>query len=101
MEHRDGSQVVRLKILPPPCEKPHQGCPKGHWSKPIELRAGDRRLVELYEASVATGGAILTEAERRDDILLFVFSLLSIHYEHSRQVSFATSIRAAIASIPR
>lgn len=99
MTDRLGLPVLRDGNLKPPCEKPNIKCPKGHWSKPIELRAGDRKLIELYEASVASGGAMLTEAERRDEILHFVFPLLHMHYEAVKRSSIVSAAATVLSSL--
>jgi len=60
----------------PMCER-EDGCPKGHWKKPItKLSQRDHEFVVLVRASMATGGAVLTQAERLD--ALFTHALAHI-----------------------
>lgn len=72
--------VLRDKRSPPMCEL--DGCPKGHWSKPNnKLTERDHEFVVLVRASMATGGSVLTAAERCDPLfthaLAHVATLLS------------------------
>lgn len=101
MTDRAGLPVLRTEVLKPPCEKSHIGCAKGHWSKPIQLTAGDRKLIDLFEASMASGGSMLTEAERKDEILKFVFSLLYAHYESAKRASLLAAAANIIALVSK
>ncbi len=99
MRTRAGELEPRVWKLRPPCENPKQGCAKGHWSAPIEITAAQRRVLDLFEAATATGGAVLSEAERRDEILLFVFARLA-EYRQARERAYLRAnlevIRAAV-----
>ena len=72
---------LRERVKGPPCEIDQ--CKKGHWSDPIEVKKSDMEAIRLYQASQATGGACLTEAERLDPLCLLV--LASLHAVHSGQ----------------
>lgn len=64
---RDGQLIPRTERTPPMCER--DGCPKGHWKQPItNITQRDHEFVVLVRAAMATGGTVLTQAERRDPL---------------------------------
>lgn len=90
---RDGQPMKRAGKTP--CEA-SLGCPKGHWSQPKyrPLTRQEEMLVALYHSAKATGGAVLSEKERRDDVLALLFSYLErIH--QARAVNDMASTMAA------
>lgn len=79
-----------------PCDS-SLGCAKGHYNdlkvRPLTWR--EQGLLDRFHASKATGGAILTEAERRDDCLARLFGYL----ERISQAKSARDSAAALANI--
>lgn len=95
---RDGEPMQRLGKVP--CEA-SVGCAKGHWQKPTHrpLTAMEESMVSLYHASKATGGAILSEDERRDDVLALLFSYLERIYQARSVNDMASSMAATLVQL--
>jgi hypothetical protein len=71
IKSRDGNgYAVRTHKVP--CEA-SIGCAKGHYNDKPDLNAYQEAVIELYNASRATGGAMLNEAERSDWWLMQAF----------------------------
>ena len=68
----DGYDLRRGKT---PCEA-SIGCAKGHYNEQPDLNASQQSVIDLYHASRASGGAVLSEAERSDWWLAETFGKL-------------------------
>jgi len=66
-----------------PCEA-SIGCAKGHYNEKPDLNAQQRSVIDLYNASRASGGSCLTESERRDWWLAETFGKL---YEIDQRIA--------------
>lgn len=91
---RTGERLERLKESTLLCVM--DKCPKGHYSKPIELSEADRQVVDLYRAAKATGGAVLNEEERRDNILKLVFGQLDVVFASAERAQLTQSLAAMV-----
>jgi hypothetical protein len=58
-----------------PCESTI-GCKKGHWKDAPDLNAPQQGVIDLFHASMASGGACLSEDERSDWWLMQTFGKL-------------------------
>lgn len=92
--HRTKELLKRTKLETVPCIQDR--CPKGHFDKPIEISKRERRIIDLYRAAKASGGAVLTEAERRDALVARAFSMLEDVYEQARNQAIATSVASIV-----
>jgi hypothetical protein len=54
MAHRHTGDPMRRGLVPVPCEG-ERGCPKGHWSKPLELTPTNLRVYRHYLTCKAVG----------------------------------------------
>ena len=99
-EGRDGEPVPRRGKLP--CDA-SIGCAKGHWSNPKirRLTAAEEMLVTLYHASKATGGQVLNEHERADDVLVVLFAHLERIYQARNTSELASTMAATLAHMRR
>jgi hypothetical protein len=95
---RDGEPMKRLGKTP--CEA-RIGCAKGHWAdlKFRRLTLAEESLVALFHASKATGGAMLSEDERRDDVLALLFSYLERIHQARNINDMASSMAATMVQI--
>jgi hypothetical protein len=84
----------RTKLETLPCIQ--DTCPKGHYSKPIAISRRERRIIDLYRAAKATGGAILTEAERRDSLVARAFSILEDVFEQAKTQAIASNVASIV-----
>lgn len=53
------------------------GCPKGHWKNSPDLTDNEEMVIHLFNASLSSGGQMLTDGERQSDFLLEAFSELT------------------------
>lgn len=94
---RDGSRLPRLKESTLACVADR--CPKGHYSKPIQLSIADRVVLDLYRASRATGGAVLSDEERGDELLMLALGLIDNVVEQARLMQLSQSMAAIALSV--
>lgn len=66
--------AIRERLRPGQAEG---ACPKGHWKDRPDLNAAEEMVLELYRTAKATGGAMLTPAERSSSWLLTIFARLA------------------------
>lgn len=52
------------------------GCPKGHWRDNPDLNESQLAVIDLFEASRASGGRLLTDSEAGDWFLTMCFAKL-------------------------
>ena len=71
---RFGQEGYESRIGKTPCEADHIGCPKGHWRDQPDLTDRQKSVIDLFRASLATGGRSLTDAEAKDWFLNGVFA---------------------------
>lgn len=88
--------LKRTKLETLPCIQ--DTCPKGHYSKPIAISRRERRIIDLYRAAKASGGAILTDAERRDSLVAKAFSIMDELFEQASTQAIASSVAAIVLS---
>lgn len=95
---RDGEPVRRIGKVP--CDA-SIGCPKGHWSAPKAraLTESEDMLIALYHASKATGGAILNEHERTDNVLVLLFAYLERIHQARNTNEFASTMAATMVRL--
>lgn len=86
--------LKRTKLETLPCIQ--DTCPKGHYSKPIAISKRERRIIDLYRAAKASGGATLNEAERRDWLVARAFSILEDVYEQARTQAIGSNVAAIV-----
>lgn len=83
-----------------PCEATI-GCKKGHWKENPDLSESQRQVIDLYHASVATGGACLNEAERSDWYLAVLFGRMrELEVIHARNLQEGFIATLTMASSP-
>lgn len=76
VEDRNGNPELRAgRNLPCPCET-KDGCPKGHWSNPIEWTLEAELGMRLYDIAQVSG-SMLTDAEKHDGLVKAQFEIFS------------------------
>ena len=95
---RDGNPAKRITRTP--CEA-SLGCAKGHWATPKAraLTKSEEMLVALYHASKATGGAVLNEHERNDNVLVLLFSYLERIHQARNTNELASTMAATMVRL--
>lgn len=88
--------LPRLKLETVPCVQ--DKCPKGHYDKPIRISRREHRIIDLFKASKASGGAILNEAERNDRIVARAFAILEDVYEDAKNQAMAANVASIVLS---
>lgn len=89
--------LPRLKLDSLPCVM--DVCAKGHYLNPIKISRRERKIIDLYKASKASGGAVLNDAERNDRLILKAFAVLEDVFETAKNEAMAQSVAAiALAS---
>ena len=99
-EDRNKQLLPRLKETTLPCVN-GEGCPKGHYSKPLKLSPEERQIVDLYGMVRATGGMCLTEAERNDSITTYSLSLIDSEYRRFESQETARNIAGVVIAFGR
>lgn len=69
-----------------PCES-SLGCKKGHWQEKPDLNPPQQGVLDLYHASIASGGACLSDDERSDWWLMQTFGKLRMLEEQYKRQS--------------
>lgn len=93
---RDGKGFA-VRIHNTPCDA-SIGCAKGHYNDKPDLNPSQEAVITLYNASKATGGVVLNEAERSDWWLTETFSKMREIEDRISKQSLEASILGSIFS---